>query len=100
MSAWFKAFWAKIDQDAKDIWNDSKVFFIIFAIVIAIVKFKDVLAGILVAGGKTTLDNAKKEDTALATQETQANTSADRLVEKAKEESTDKPPVDDNWNKS
>ena len=100
MRAWLKAFWAKIDQDAKDIWNDSKVFFIIFAIVIAIVKLKDVLIGLLVSGGKTTLDNAKKEDTALAAQETQANTSADQLVEKAKEESADKPPIGDDWNKS
>ena len=100
MDAWLKSFWAKINQDAKDIWNSSKVFFIIFAIVIAIVKFKDILIGLLVSGGKAAVDDAKKKDTVLAAQETQANTDADKLVEKAKEEGADKPAIGDDWNKS
>lgn len=99
MDAWLKNFWAKINADIKDLWNNNKIFFIIFGILILIVKFRDILINILVSGGKAEMDKATKQDEKLAVEENKAKTDADKLVEQAKEELNKEKPVDENWNK-
>ena len=94
-----RSFWQKLNSDAKDLWAKDKIFFILFGILIIIVKFRDVLISMLVASGKRVMDDAKKKDEQLASQENQAKTESERLVEQAKQEPSKETPVDDNWYK-
>jgi hypothetical protein len=65
----------------------------IAALVIAL-EFQKLKEFLLVYMGQKQIDNAKKEDSTLATKETTENTQANALVQKAKDE-----PVDADWYK-
>src|ERR1035437_2398125 len=99
MDAWLKAFLLKLNTGAKELWEKDKVFVIVFGLLILIVKFKDVLISLLVASAKRTVEDAQKKDATLATQESQANTQADALVQKAKDEASKETPVGTDWHK-
>ena len=94
-----KALWAKFNQDAKSVWTNNKIFFIIFGVVLLVIKFRNVIIDLLLSSAKQIEADAKKEDSKLASQENQANTEADKLVQQAQEEPAKQPPVDVNWYK-
>lgn len=93
------SFQDKLKMDAKDLWNNHKIFFIVFGLLVLIYKFRDILIDLLIAGGKREMESAKDKDGQLAGQENQAKTEADKLVEQAKQEPSKETPVDDNWYK-
>lgn len=89
----------KLKLDAKTLWNEHKLFFIICGALILLVKFRDIAIDLLVSGGKKELDNAKKEDQSLASDEAKAKAQADQLVQQAQEEPSKEGPIGDDWNK-
>ncbi len=93
------SFSGKLKMSAKDLWNNHKVFFVIFGALLLIVKFRDVLIDLLVSSAKNTLEDAKKEDGKLEGEENRAKSDADKLVQAAKEEPLKEKPVDADWYK-
>ena len=84
-------------MDAATLWSDHKLFFIIFGLLVLIVKFREILIDILVKSTKDTMNDATKKDDKLKTEEDQAKAAADKLVEDAKNEPSKEKPVDDDW---
>lgn len=93
------SFQDKMQMDAKELWADHKIFFIIFGVLLIVVKFRDLIIDILVSSAKRTVDSAKKEDSQLAKQEGDASKAADDLVAKANSEAGKEQPISDDWNK-
>lgn len=91
------SFGDKLQMDFKDLWNNHKVFFVVFGLLVLIVKFREVLINILISSAKKTMEEAKKEDANLSSQENQAKADADALVKKAQEEPSKEQPVDADW---
>jgi hypothetical protein len=93
------SFRQKLEQDLKDIWNTDKVFFVTFGFLILVVKFRDILIGLLVNNSKNVLQTSQDKDKTLSAQEAQANEDANTLVQKAKDEPSQETPVTDDWYK-
>lgn len=89
----------KFKMSLTDLWNNHKVFLIIFGVLILIVKFRGILIDILVSDGKRVMNDAKKKDAELAGQENKLKSDADELVKKAQEAPSKEKPVDVDWNK-
>jgi len=91
-------FLEKINAPLNVLWNQYRLFFIGFGILILVVRFKDVIIDLLVANSKKTFDNAVKQDTILRNQETQYNNQANQLRNEANQLSENKPTVGEDWN--
>ena len=98
MDSRIKDFFAKMEQDLKDLWVNNKIFVILFGVIILIVKFRSLFASFLISDSKKTFENAVAKDSTLKTEENDANQQANALVEKAKTETLSTPPVDEDWN--
>lgn len=92
-------FLGKFSLGFKELWNNHKLFLIVFGILIVVIKFREVLIDILVTSAKTLLANTKKESATLQAEQDEANKKADDLVKKAKEEPSKNEPSDDDWYK-
>ena len=88
----------KMKMDAKTLWNDHKLFFIICGALILVVKFRDILTDLLVSGGKAKLDSATKQDAVLAATESKDIAQANQLEQQAQAEPAKETPVTDDWN--
>lgn len=95
-----KVFWAKLNSSFSDLWANNKLFLLVFGVLIVIVKFRQVLIGIIVAGSKRLLESTANKDSRLAMEEEEAKRKADELVKKAQEEPNQEKPVDENWHKN
>lgn len=89
----------KLKLDAKTLWNEHKLFFIIFGALVLLVKFRDIAIDLLVSGGKKELTQAHQQDAGLAAQESAANTAANQLIQQAQQEPAKEGAVNDDWNK-
>lgn len=89
----------KFQMSLTDLWNNHKIFLILFGLVIVIVKFREVLIDLLISGGKKDMEEARKKDAVLANEENRAKSDADALVKKAQEAPSKEQPVDTDWNK-
>lgn len=94
-----KALWDKLNTDVKTLWANNKLFLIIFGVLILIIKFRTVIIDILVSNSKEILEDAKKQDTQLKSEENKANDQANQLVKESKDLSKNKPKIDEDWNK-
>ena len=81
------------------LWREYRAFFIVFGILILIVKFREVIISLLLDNAKQTINTAEKKDEQLKTQENQANDAANALRKQADDLSNNQPVVDENWNK-
>lgn len=84
-------------MDAKTLWQDHKLFFILFGVVIVIVKFRNVLIDLLVSNSKWIFDNATKKSLNLSGEEKKYNDEADKLIQGTEENQGSK--VDSDWYK-
>ena len=80
------------------LWDNHKIFLIIFGIAIIAYKFREVIIDILVSDSHKKVDEAQKKDVELRAEEKQANDQANQLVKEAEALSQDKPKVDEDWN--
>lgn len=95
-----KAFWAKVTGDAAELWEKDKIFFIIFGVLIAIAKFRDVLIQLIVGAAKHTVEETEKKSTELQDDQNKANNQANDLIKDAEKKAADaNAPVDEDWYK-
>lgn len=103
-----KAFWAKIQPilstigtkihaDIADLWEKDKAFLVIFGVIILSVKFRQIMISLLVSGGKLLFAKSQQTSETLEKQEANYNSSADKLVEQAKETVQSDTSVGDDW---
>lgn len=90
---------ANMIQKLKDFWNKNRVIVWIVGAVVMFFEYRKFLQSSVVAGGKAAVEEATKKDEVLAKEEQSANTQADALVEKAKEEPLKETQVGTDWNK-
>lgn len=94
-----KAFWEKLNSDAKYLWDNDKVFFIGFSLVILVLKFRTILIDILVSNSEQIFNKTKTTDTSLSQEAQKDNATADQLVKQAEDLPKQEGVVDENWNK-
>jgi len=99
VEAKLKALWAKLNTDISELWASSKIFVILFGVVILIIKFHDLLMSLIVADSKSIENSAVKQDAVLSKQENAANTAADKLVSDAQKLPSTEGGITDDWNK-
>ncbi|CAM6004828.1 unnamed protein product [Sphagnum balticum] len=91
------------DPDAipqlKDIFDKDKGIFVLIAIGIVVVKFRDLFLDFLINSAKNVNKNAQKKDSVLADQETQLKQQADAAVQQAQQDAPKDGPVSDDWYK-
>lgn len=88
----------KFKAPLSTLWDNHKVFLIIFGIAIIAYKFRSVIIDLLVADSHKKVDEAQNKDVQLREEEKQANDQANQLVKEAEALSKDKPKIDENWN--
>jgi hypothetical protein len=98
MGTRLKAFWAKLNTDVSELWNNSKIFVVIFGIIIVILKFRNVFMDLIVANAKDIFKDASQQGSELQDQENQNNQEADQLISDANEIGKDQPPISPDWN--
>lgn len=81
------------------LWDNHKVFLIIFGLGILIFKFREVIIDLLVSSARKTVNEAQEKDTVLKAEQDQANDQADQLRKEAEALSKNKPTVDEDWHK-
>jgi hypothetical protein len=92
-------FLEKLSQPVTTLWQESRVFLLVFGIIILIVKFRDVIIDLILGEAKHQVDTATKTDAQLKSQENAANDQANQLRKEADTLSDNLPPVTDDWNK-
>ena len=98
IKAWLQSLWLKLNTDLKALWKDDKVFIIAFAVIIAVIKFRQALIGILVASSKNLFNSTQKISDALQQKEKASNDQANQLVQDSEKLSDSEDPVTDDWN--
>lgn len=89
----------KFKAPLSDLWDNHKVFLIIFGIAIIAYKFREVIIDLLVSDSHKKVDEAQKKDVELRAEEKQANDQANQLVKEAESLTQNKPKVDEDWYK-
>lgn len=95
-----KAFWDKVKQQCIDIFDKDKGIFFLIALVALAVKFRDILVDFLINSAKRVDQNAQKQDSVLANQETDLKKQADAAVDQAAKDAPKDGPVTDDWYKN
>ena len=95
-----KSFYEKITGSVKYLWENDKIFLIVFGVIILIAKFSSVIIEFLAFQSKQAVDDAVKQDEKLKAQEDAHKALANALVKQANElPSQQKPVTDENWDK-
>lgn len=94
-----KTFWQKITGDVTYLWENDKIFLIVFGVLILAAKFSNLIIDFLAFQSKKEVDSTIKQDSALKAQEDAAKSAANALVKKANDLPAQQTPVDDNWDK-
>lgn len=93
------SFTDKFTSPLSTLWDNHKVFLIIFGVFILVWKFREVIIDLLVSSSREAVKDAQKQDQALRGEEKAANDQADQLRKEAEALSKDKPTVDEDWHK-
>ena len=93
------SFLEKFNLPLSTLWNEYRLFFIGFGILILIFKFRETIIDLLVSSSRKTVSDATKEDAKLKAEETQANDQANQLRDQANKLDDVKPVIDEDWNK-
>ena len=96
-----KADLQEAEDKLKTLWSNNKLLLCTLLLPILILKFHSLIISLLVGDSKQILSDTVKQDTALANQETAANTQADQIIANADTtaQAAQNKPVDENWNK-
>lgn len=94
-----KAFWNKLNADINELWQNDKIFVILFGLIILVIKFRQILIDIIVSGSKRLFENTQKSSDESKAKEDDYNSSAEKLIEDAESLGKSNPPVGDDWYK-
>lgn len=93
------SFLEKFKSPISTLWDNHKVFLLIFGLGILIFKFREVIIDLLVSSARKTVNEAKEKDSALKAEQDQANDQANQLRKEADALAKEKPEVDEDWHK-
>ena len=93
------SFLEKFNLPFSTLWNQYKVFFILFGVFVLIFKFREVIIDLLVSSSRKTVQDAVKKDEILRGEEKAANDQANQLRKEASDLAANKPVIDEDWNK-
>jgi hypothetical protein len=97
LNSLLSTFWAKLNTDVSELWNDSKFFVITFGVIIAVIKFREIIINFIIGNAKSIFNNAQNSSNADQNQENQDNSAAQQLINEANQLPNDEPPVSDDW---
>lgn len=89
----------RLRADLKFMWENDRIFLVIFGVLVLIAKGSSLMISFLAAKSKAQVAVASKESSILQAQETADNTQADALVKQANDLTSQEKPVDENWDK-
>jgi hypothetical protein len=95
----FKGLWARAQADFKYLWDNDRIFLVIFGVLVVVAKGASLMISFLAAKSKAEVAVATAESNILQAQETAANQQADALVKQANDLPATQTPVDANWDK-
>lgn len=81
------------------LWDNHKVFLIIFGLAIIVWRFREAIISLLISSSREAVKDAQKQDQVLKGEEKAANDQADQLRKEAEALSQNKPKVDEDWYK-
>lgn len=93
------SFTDKFKSPLGTLWDNHKVFLIIFGLGILIWKFREVIIDLLVSSSREAVKDAQKQDQTLKGEEKAANDQANQLRNEAAALDDNKPVIDEDWNK-
>ncbi|NJO48145.1 MAG: hypothetical protein HC840_00355 [Leptolyngbyaceae cyanobacterium RM2_2_4] len=93
------SFLDKFKSPIGTLWDNHKIFLIIFGLAILIYKFREVIIDLLVSSSREAVKDAQKQDQVLRGEEKAANDQANQLRKEAEALSKEKPTVDEFWHK-
>ncbi len=93
------SFLEKFKAPIGTLWDNHKIFLIIFGIAILVYKFREVIIDLLVSSSREAVKEAQKQDQTLRGEEKAANDQANQLRKEAADLSTNKPVIGEDWNK-
>jgi hypothetical protein len=97
LKAILTTFWTKLHTDISELWDDNKIFVVVFGALILILKFREIFVDFLVSGGKALFNKVTNQTDALNNQENQDNASADALEQEAEKLINEDVNVPDDW---
>lgn len=86
-------------MNPSELWENHKLFLIVFGILILVIKFQDVIFAFLVNSSKGLVQETQKKSDSLQQQQDDANNKANQLIKKAQQTGDNRKDVDENWNK-
>jgi hypothetical protein len=92
-------FWTRLQADLKFMWDNDRIFLVIFGVLVLILKGSQMMISFLAFKSKVQVAVASKEDSVLKAQETADENQANDLEAKAAALPSQQPPVDENWDK-
>jgi hypothetical protein len=94
---YLKSFWALLKTDITELWEDNKIFVLVFGAIMLAIKFHTVLMNLIIAGEKSVFNSAQQQSNNLENQENQDNQQANQLQQQAQDLPNNQPPVGDDW---
>ena len=92
-----KSFWAKLNSELKSLWDNDKLFFLVFIPIIVIVKFRSYLINWLVNDAKQTIQDTSTQDKTLIQNISKENQEADKLIQNVSQIGSEETPVGPDW---
>lgn len=89
----------KMDEWAKNLWNNNKIVFFLAIPILLLVYFRSFVINLLLHDSRKLAADAEAKDKVLTQQATQANAQADQLVDDAQKLNQNKQEVTEDWNK-
>lgn len=93
------AIWNVVVNQAKDVWNRSKVVIVAIGAIILALEYQKIKEWVIAYLGQKEMDNSKKQDIQLEAKEDTDNNKANALIEDAKNLPSQEKPVTADWNK-
>lgn len=94
-----KTFWQKVTGDVTYLWENDKIFLVVFGVLILVAKGSSLIIDLLAYRSKQEVDSATKQDAVLKAQEDAHKAAANALVKQADALPSQEKPVDENWDK-
>lgn len=93
------SFLEKIKMSPSQLWENHKLFLVLFGLVLIVIKFQDFFFDLLVKSSKKQVAEATKQNQALLNEQNKANDKSDQLRQEAEDMGKNRPEVDENWHK-
>jgi hypothetical protein len=99
VKTWAKSLWSKLNADLKALWQQDKLFVVVFGAIIAIIKFRQALIGLLIWSSKNLFNSTTQTTNSIQQQENADNNQANQLINDANQLQNTEKTTSDDWYK-